>query len=528
MTDTRPLAPLRVGVTLDGPTQPRWIARILESISAAPECELAFVSYASPPPSPSLASRVMRAPSRALFECFHALDDRVFARPDDALSPRDVRAIVGDAPRAPAPDAVIDVVLRLGRDAVGPSLASRARHGVWTLRFGARSLAAPHAIGLYEVLAGQGTTVSELCVESPEDKRGRVLSRAVTRADVRSVRRGRGVFFAKSAALVLRALRDLYDGRSGEADERSHFTHPAVDLPATPDNAEMLRLVAEHGFRYAQERLDRALYVSQWVLAWQRSERFPSEGPFHYALPPKDRFWADPFASVRDGRRRIFFEECLYSTGKGHISLVELDDRGGVSEVERVLEERHHLSYPFLLRHRGDDFMLPEGSERGGVGVYRARSFPRGWELVDVMLSDRFVSDVTLREIDGRWWLFADVAVDGTRTPSEEFHIFHGPSPFGPWTPHRRNPISSDAGRARPAGALFEHGGRLYRPAQDCATRYGYAVTFNEITRITPDEYEEVDRGRMIPSWDPRLLATHTINRDGDLTVIDAVMRRPR
>lgn len=528
MTDTLPLAPLRVGVTLDGPTQPRWIARILESIAAAPECELTFVSFASDQPSTrSLLSRVASAPRQALFECFRAADDRVFARPDDALSPRDVRSIVGEVPRAPAPEAVIDVVLRLGRSAINPSLAARARHGVWTLRFGARSLTDPDAIGLYEVLAAQGTAVSELCVESPENKRGRVLARAVTRADVRSVRRGRGVFFAKSAALVLRALRDVYDGRSSDG-ERSHFTQPEVDLPSRPDNGEMLRLLAEHGFRYAQERLDRALYVSQWVLAWQRSERFPSEEPFRYLLPPKDRFWADPFASVRDGRRRIFFEECPYATGKGHISLVELDERGDVSEVERVLEEGHHLSYPFLLRHRGEDFMLPEGSERGGVGVYRAKSFPRGWELVDVMLSDRFVSDVTLREIDGRWWLFADVAVDGTRTPSEEFHIFHGPTPFGPWTPHRRNPISSDAGRARPAGALFSHDGKLYRPAQDCATRYGYAVTFNEIVRITPDEYEEVDRGRMIPSWDPRLLATHTLNRDGDLTVIDAVMRRPR
>jgi hypothetical protein len=30
----------------------------------------------------------------------------------------------------------------------------------------------------------------------------------------------------------------------------------------------------------------------------------------------------------------------------------------------------------------------------------------------------------------------------------------------------------------------------------------------------------------MVPSWEPRALATHTFNRDGDLTVIDAIVRR--
>ncbi|MBK8690737.1 MAG: hypothetical protein IPN17_00125 [Deltaproteobacteria bacterium] len=53
-------------------------------------------------------------------------------------------------------------------------------------------------------------------------------------------------------------------------------------------------------------------------------------------------------------------------------------------------------------------------------------------------------------------------------------------------------------------------------------------MTFNRITKLTPDEYEEVDCGRALPDWDPRLLSTHTLNRDGDLTVIDVQMLRSR
>lgn len=527
-SDASARRPLRVGFFVDAPEAPRWIYRLVEAVVALPECALAFVSFdADAPRASSLLSRVARAPDRALFECFRALDDRVFGRPDDARATRDLRPLLGATPRAPDDSDELDVILRLGRAAPAPSLVARARGGVWSLRFGPRTLDDPSAAGLYEVLSGAGTVTTELFAAAREGSPERVVARAVTRADVRSVRRGQGVFLAKTAALVAHALRALYDDKLGATDPEALEPRPSAALASGPTNGELSRLLVGHGLRYLDERVDRAMYATQWVLAWQRSESLSGAAPFRYLLPPGDRFWADPFPSVRGGRRHIFFEEAILATGKGHISLVELRDDGSHGEVERVLERPHHLSYPFLLRHGGDDFMLPEGSVDGGVGVYRARRFPRGWELVDVLLPDRFVSDATLREIDGRWWLFADIAVDGTRVPSEELHLFYGPTPFGPWTPHRRNPITSDAGRARPAGAVFAHTGKLYRPAQDCATRYGYAVSFNEIVRLTPDDYAEVERGRMTPSWDPRLLATHTFNRDGDLTVIDAVMRRP-
>ena len=38
-------------------------------------------------------------------------------------------------------------------------------------------------------------------------------------------------------------------------------------------------------------------------------------------------------------------------------------------------------------------------------------------------------------------------------------HVFHADSPFGPFTPHRRNPVKSDVRSARPAGKLFTWNG---------------------------------------------------------------------
>ena len=53
------------------------------------------------------------------------------------------------------------------------------------------------------------------------------------------------------------------------------------------------------------------------------------------------------------------------------------------------------------------------------------------------------------------------------------------------------NPIVSDVRRARPAGRVLSRDGELIRPSQDCSGRYGRAVAFNRIVRLTPTEFGE-------------------------------------
>jgi hypothetical protein len=82
--------------------------------------------------------------------------------------------------------------------------------------------------------------------------------------------------------------------------------------------------------------------------------------------------------------------------------------------------------------------------------------------------------------------------------------------------------------RSRPAGAIVEHGGELYRPSQDCSVRYGYAVNLNRITRLSEDEYEEVQVSSIAPDNDRRIIGVHTYARTGRLTVVDALQPRLR
>jgi hypothetical protein len=98
----------------------------------------------------------------------------------------------------------------------------------------------------------------------------------------------------------------------------------------------------------------------------------------------------------------------------------------------------------------------------------------------------------------------------------------------GEWRPHPRNPVKSDARSARPAGALFSRNGALYRPAQVCVPRYGAGLAIHRILKLTPEDYAERLVERMLPPPESGLFGLHTMNRAGDLLVVDAFARRRR
>src|SRR5688572_28383958 len=138
-----------------------------------------------------------------------------------------------------------------------------------------------------------------------------------------------------------------------------------------------------------------------------------------------------------------------------------------------------------------------------------------------------YAVDTTLADVNGSWWMFVNIAVDGS-VNTDELHIFQAPSPFGPWRPHRRNPVKSDGRCARPAGRLFHWNGDLYRPSQDCSGRYGSSFVVNKVTQLNECEYRETAVSRIEPTWAPGLLATHTLNSAPGLTVADVLVRRRR
>jgi hypothetical protein len=217
----------------------------------------------------------------------------------------------------------------------------------------------------------------------------------------------------------------------------------------------------------------------------------------------------------------------LYSENIGRIVVCELGSDGPVLPPRIVLQRPYHLSYPLVFAHRGEWFMMPEMAGHTVQEVYRATEFPFSWSLDRTVSFGQLVVDPTLVEHKGRWWLFT-----GTQPSPEsainELSIFFGDSPLGPWQPHPRNPVLSDARSARPAGQIFRVGDDLIRPAQDGTPAYGSAICFKRIVELSETEYQEELIGRLDPRWRAGLLGTHTVNAAGAVTVLDPVRLRNR
>jgi hypothetical protein len=142
-------------------------------------------------------------------------------------------------------------------------------------------------------------------------------------------------------------------------------------------------------------------------------------------------------------------------------------------------------------------------------------------------MQDVYAVDATLFEHNKKWWLFANIKQGEDSSSLDKLFLYYADNPLTlDWTPHPLNPIVNDIRTARPGGNIFIQNEKLIRPSQDCSVRYGYALNFNHIINLSETEYEELSEARLEPPRGTKILATHTFNNDGEITVIDAVIRR--
>jgi hypothetical protein len=204
-------------------------------------------------------------------------------------------------------------------------------------------------------------------------------------------------------------------------------------------------------------------------------------------------FVADPFMLREGGTWHMFFEvlSLRQPSKKGEVGHATSEDGWTWRYHGIVLAEPFHLSYPYVFRHDGAHYLVPESGDAGAVRLYRAAHFPDRWEWVTDLVRGPDHRDSCVFERDGRWWLLThtDEGVGALR-------LFGAPELTGPWVEHPRSPVVvADRRVVRPAGRVVAVGGRLVRFAQDCRATYGASVWAREITRLTPDDYEEVDLG---------------------------------
>ena len=302
------------------------------------------------------------------------------------------------------------------------------------------------------------------CIEIFDAAKGKVVARGMPSAENAAGLSGAlDSVMARALTLLTIALKG---GSSGEG-----VTVPSFGGKRASPAAHVVKGLAS---AVAREIYRMCCYAPHWHVGWRFVDdegvwqRGDLSGPaWSVVADPKVCFYADPFPITWQGRTFVFVEELDHRIGKGFISAVEFGAQGPVGPARPVLEEAWHLSYPFLLEHAGDLWMIPESMGNRDVAIYKCIEFPNRWERSATLLSDIELSDATIVQHDGMYYLFG-VPWDGVGGYSDTLAIFHSPNLFGPWRPHAGNPVLVDRASARPAGHFVRRNGQLWRPVPDC------------------------------------------------------------
>jgi hypothetical protein len=257
-----------------------------------------------------------------------------------------------------------------------------------------------------------------------------------------------------------------------------------------------------------------------WNVGWRLSgaSSLMGEGKASFRILPggAGNYLADPLPFRHRGRDYIFFEQFSFAANRGYISVAPVEPSGTIGEPRIVLQEPHHLSYPFVFERDGRVWMIPEAGESRSVDLYRAVDFPYRWEREARLIEGLEVYDATPLDREDGFWFFASLRSKKS-TGWDMLGIYRAEHLTGPWKPHARNPVLIDATVSRPAGAFFREGGSTIRPVQNSGRFYGGGLTFCRLDALTETTFKQTPVGRICSGR----YGCHTYNRNAGLEVID-------
>lgn len=509
---------IKLGIVLEhGGFAPQWVAALLNLLIAETAVKLEVVYRLAGIPA-------ARCKQDFLFRILQRRSERTFS--SLRVVPISVKPsccsidILYDPVRGLTPDMRtriasrrLDVLLWLAPLPAAGNCAGMARLGVWA--FHLSDPARPVSLPPYWREAA-GERVSEIALLRYQDNFEHAEIIASHRAPTQMEWR-----FTKNAAqpawmagpLLIRSLLDALSNADCFRNTAARIAHLPV-APRVSGSAETLRFAAAQILRNVRSRTRRKASAT-WSIGI-RPKALGEASAFRPIPKPRGSDYAHPFVVENGGRHFVFFRERPSGAANGRISCVEIEEGSAVGSAFSVLEAPHHLSYPFVFAHGGEMYMIAESAASLTVPLYRARRFPDEWDHVANLVEGIPLVDTTPLLLNGFWYFFI-----GTQEPGFECLLFYADRLDGRWHYHPANPISSDARRAGPAGALLHKNGRLFRPSRDYSHPHGAAIVLNEIVRLSKTEYEEREAGVIAPNWTTRVIGARTFNANHAYEVID-------
>lgn len=458
----------------------------------------------------------------------HKLDGKIFSSPVSGFDLRDVSEVSGKVGIYTVKDLgemeAVDVLINFSETVVPNYLIQKTSFGVLSPQFSDVGSLSSQSLGIDQYLNDK-KQVSLSIRHQGVDGCNKVLGLIKPSFDRGSLSRNLSQYWFWLSHVWQRSLEGLLKdkGHSTALEQKTAFKE---GLPPT-----VTKSLSRLSCNVVAKLKQKYLHQDQWVLLLKhlKPDSASDDGGFDFSSyseisPPDDCFWADPFVISKDGHDYVFFEELPFSTERGHLSCMEVFVDGRHSEPKVVIQEPYHLSYPNVFEYKSEFYLIPESGDKGSIDLYHCTEFPYQWQYQKTLISDIHAYDSTLIEYQGRWWLFATVVPKLGLSGCEELHIFHADSPISTeWQPHLKNPVISDASRARPGGNFYIKEKQLYRVSQDCAGQYGAGININKVVQLDTENYNETLDNSYYPEWDKDLVALHTFNFNENIAVADVL-----
>jgi hypothetical protein len=547
---------IRVGLLINGLDVPFWQYKMIERIKTGGYAEIVLIVKKNETGDKKISffEKFRKRFKEGLFKVYLRAENIISKPTPDAFAGKNISDLVksaaflevnciekkfsdflSDTDITKIREYKIDVFLRMGFRILRGEILKAAKFGIWSYHHGDNFVYRGGPAGYWEFLKGDREVGSILQILTEDMDGGEVLYRSWSSVQA-SAKKTLNNYFWKSSLFVPRKLKELYE--TGEkvffekVKSENEGLHFYSDRNYTiPQNGRFFKLIVPLLWSKIKSKIWKTFNFEQWILLYAFGNDNPSTSIYRYKriMPPKDRYWADPCVVYENGKHYVFFEEVIYTKEqeRGHICVTEISKDGTIADPVIVLKEPYHLSYPFLFEHNGQYYLIPESQENSAIQLYQAVNFPYEWEFKQNLMENVRAVDATLLYKDNKFWLFANIQELEGVSSCEELFLFSAPDLFsGKWESHPCNPVISDVKTSRPAGRIFYHNNKLYRPSQDCSVRYGYSTIINEISVLNEKEYKEKRVSAIIPCWENDVLGTHTLSSDNGLSVIDAIIKR--
>lgn len=269
------------------------------------------------------------------------------------------------------------------------------------------------------------------------------------------------------------------------------------------------------------------LFREEWNIAIRKKEdkslwKKGGESKEFTVLPNTIRYWAaDPFIISAGEKEYLFFEMFDRLKSKGLIGYREING-DKIGKMKIAYEAEHHLSFPYIFEYKNEYYMMPEYSEGKELLVLKAIHFPDKWEKIESWMQGKRLVDSVLLNHERENYLLTQDLKSGYSSEKLSIFIRKGKE----WVPHKQNPIVKSLANARLAGKTFFENNQLIRVAQDCQDGYGTKLHFNNIMKLSEDEYEEemfrtISVEDIIVDSKERFCGIHTYNSNDCYEVID-------